>query len=112
MQPSRKLITESLASICSLIEAPIQPHLISQKPGKPRPRHYRHFPLHTPGNRQNSPKPGFKPHPWSIVNPRKLEHGFRMISAGIPYTLPLGQEENDVPSFWLLLYYLITSPSS
>ena len=23
-----------------------------------------------------------------IVNPRKLEHGFRMISAGIPYTLP------------------------
>ena len=24
-----------------------------------------------------------------IVNPRKLEHGFRMISAGIPYTLPL-----------------------
>ena len=24
----------------------------------------------------------------SIVNPRKLEHGFRMINAGIPYTLP------------------------
>ena len=23
-----------------------------------------------------------------IVNPRKLEHGFRMINAGIPYTLP------------------------
>ena len=23
-----------------------------------------------------------------IVNPRKLEHGFRMISAGIPFTLP------------------------
>ena len=23
----------------------------------------------------------------SIVNPRKLEHGFRMINAGIPYTL-------------------------
>ena len=23
-----------------------------------------------------------------IVNPRKLEHGFRMNSAGIPYTLP------------------------
>ena len=22
------------------------------------------------------------------VNPRKLEHGFRMISAGLPYTLP------------------------
>ena len=25
---------------------------------------------------------------WCIVNPRKLEHGFRMINAGIPYTLP------------------------
>ena len=24
----------------------------------------------------------------SIVNPRKLEHGFRTISAGISYTLP------------------------
>ena len=24
----------------------------------------------------------------SIVNPRKLEHGFRIINAGIPYTLP------------------------
>ena len=24
----------------------------------------------------------------TIVNPRKLEHGFRMINAGIPYTLP------------------------
>ena len=24
----------------------------------------------------------------SIVNPRKLEHGFRRISARIPYTLP------------------------
>ena len=23
----------------------------------------------------------------NIVNPRKLEHGFRMIHAGIPYTL-------------------------
>ena len=23
-----------------------------------------------------------------IMNPRKLEHGFRMINAGIPYTLP------------------------
>ena len=25
----------------------------------------------------------------------------RMISAGIPYTLPEGPEENDVPTFWL-----------
>ena len=39
-----------------------------------------------------------------IVNPRKLEHGFRTISAVIPYTLPYKQEENDVPSFWLVLY--------
>ena len=26
--------------------------------------------------------------PHFIVNPRKLEHGFRTISAGISYTLP------------------------
>ena len=44
------------------------------------------------------------PFPKPIVNPRKLEHGFRRIRAGIPYTLPSGQEENDVPTFWLLLY--------
>ena len=25
---------------------------------------------------------------YLIVNPRKLEHGFRRISARIPYTLP------------------------
>ena len=37
------------------------------------------------------------------MNPKKLERGFRMISAGIPKTLPYGQEENDVPTFWLLL---------
>ena len=47
---------------------------------------------------------GLFPTEEAIVNPRKLEHGFRMISAGIPYTLPQGQEENDVPTFWLLLY--------
>ena len=37
---------------------------------------------------QETPQPfaGLRKH---IVNPRKLEHGFRMISAGIPYTLPL-----------------------
>ena len=28
------------------------------------------------------------PYYKSIVNPGKLEHGFRMINAGIPYTLP------------------------
>ena len=38
------------------------------------------------------------------MNPRKLEHGFRRISARIPYTLPEGHEDNDVPTFWLLLY--------
>ena len=38
------------------------------------------------------------------MNPRKFEHGLRMIHAGIPYTLPLGHEDNDVPTFWLLLY--------
>ena len=44
------------------------------------------------------------------MNPRKLDHGFRMISAEIPYTLPSGQEENDVPIFWHLL--IIPSPSA
>ena len=37
------------------------------------------------------------------MNPRKLEHGFRIIGAGIPYTLPEGHGANDVPTFWLLL---------
>ena len=41
------------------------------------------------------------------MNPRKLEHRFRMILAGIAYTLLLsGREADDVPSFWLLLYAL------
>ena len=40
----------------------------------------------------------------SIVNPRKLEHEFRMIRAGNPYTLLYGHWDNDVPAFWLLLY--------
>ena len=39
-----------------------------------------------------------------MVNPRKLEHRFRRISARIPYTLHEGHEANDVPTFWLLLY--------
>ena len=30
-----------------------------------------------------------------------------MIRAGIPYTLLYGHEDNDVPTFWLLLYGLI-----
>ena len=29
-----------------------------------------------------------------------------MNSARIPYTLPSGHEESDVPTFWLLLYGL------
>ena len=37
------------------------------------------------------------------VNPRKLEHGFRMICARIPSTSPSGHEDNDVPTFRLLL---------
>ena len=28
-----------------------------------------------------------------------------MISAGIPYALPSGHEDNDVPTFSLLLWY-------
>ena len=38
------------------------------------------------------------------MNPRKLEHGFRRFGAGIPYSLPEGNEDIDVPTFWLLLY--------
>ena len=40
------------------------------------------------------------------VNPRKLEHGFRRIGASIPYTLPSGHEDIDVPTFWHVLYIL------
>ena len=36
-----------------------------------------------------------------VVNTRKLERGFRRISARIPYTLPYGHEDKDVPTFWL-----------
>ena len=32
------------------------------------------------------------------VNPRKLEHGLRMISGRIPDTLPEGHEDNDLVS--------------
>ena len=39
-----------------------------------------------------------------IENPRKLEHGFRLMIAGTPYTLPWGQEENDAPTCWLPLF--------
>ena len=38
-----------------------------------------------------------------IVEARKLEHGFRRIRARIPFHLPSGHEDNDVPTFWLLL---------
>ena len=32
-------------------------------------------------------------------NSRKLERGFRMISAGIPCTVPYGHEDSDVSNF-------------
>ena len=35
------------------------------------------------------------------MTPRKLEHGFRMISAGILTTLPQGDGDGDVPTFRL-----------
>ena len=37
--------------------------------------------------------------PIPMVNPRKLEYRFRMIHAGIPFTLLFGHEANDVPTF-------------
>ena len=36
------------------------------------------------------------------MNPRKLEHGFRMISAGIHSAFRQGYEDSDVPIFWRL----------
>ena len=33
------------------------------------------------------------------MTPRKLEHGFRMIRARMPYTLPEGNEDDNVPFF-------------
>ena len=41
------------------------------------------------------------------MNPRKLEHRFRMILAGIPYTFLCGHQGNDVPTFWLLPQVLV-----
>ena len=38
-----------------------------------------------------------------MVNPKKLEPGFRLIGAGIPNMLPQGHEDTDVPTFRLLL---------
>ena len=38
------------------------------------------------------------------VSPRKLEHSFRILGAGIPETLPCGHEDNDAPTFWMPLY--------
>ena len=37
------------------------------------------------------------------VNPRKLETFLRTNSAGIPYTLLLGIEAIEFPTFWLVL---------
>ena len=34
----------------------------------------------------------------STVNSRKLEHGLRMIRAGIPFSILLGHGDKDVPS--------------
>ena len=47
---------------------------------------------------------GFTGHGTITANSRKLEHGFRMISARFPYTLLEGHEDQNVPTFWLLLY--------
>ena len=58
-------------------------------------------------NINSRPSPPLERHKPQTQHPtveaRKLEHGFRRISARIPYTLPQGHEDNDVPTFWLLL---------
>ena len=38
-----------------------------------------------------------------IVQPRNLEHGFRMISARMPYIYFKPSEDDNVPTFRLLL---------
>ena len=41
------------------------------------------------------------PAPKPKVNPRKLEHGFRMISAGIPFVLSgFYYKSNPMPKLW------------
>ena len=46
------------------------------------------------------------------MNPRKLEHGFRMNSAGIPNTLRGGHKDNDLIMMFLLsgLYFTAQDP--
>ena len=34
---------------------------------------------------------------------KKLEHGCRVICAGVPSSFGLGLEDSHVPTFWLLL---------
>ena len=41
------------------------------------------------------------------VGSRKLEHGFRMTSAGIPSFCSLRLKDGHVPTFWLLLQALL-----
>ena len=36
-------------------------------------------------------------------DPRMLEHGFTRIRARVLHTVPAGHEDNNVPTFWLLL---------
>ena len=38
------------------------------------------------------------------MSPGRLQRGFRMMSAGIPYTVPQGHQDNDVPTVCLLLH--------
>ena len=40
----------------------------------------------------------------NTVDSQKLEHGCRMIYAGVPSFFGLGLEDGHVPTFWLLLY--------
>ena len=42
-----------------------------------------------------------------MMNPNELVHGFWMPTAGIPYALPYGYEDNYAPTFWLLLVLYI-----
>ena len=44
----------------------------------------------------------------STVDSKKLEHGCRMIYAGVTSFFGLGLEDGCVPTFWLFLYVICT----
>ena len=46
----------------------------------------------------------------STADSKKLEHGWRMIYAGVPFLCSMGLEDGHVPTFWLLLSSTVVFP--